>query len=123
MLLLSAVTAAAATATVATAAASAGALPGSTAHALVAVPAVHRAVAARLERNLGRLATVTAHDVEQFTVGARRAAHTGTVAAFALDTAGAAAIAAALRFGESALGVELLVIRREDELRPAVRTR
>jgi hypothetical protein len=61
-----ATTAAAVTTTAAAVAATATAAAGSlaSAHLVEAVPAVHRAVASRLERHLRRLAAAAAHNVE-----------------------------------------------------------
>jgi hypothetical protein len=130
MLLLATVTATAASAVATTTASAvaapatgAGTLAGAAPHLFEAVAAVHRTVATRLEGYLRLLAAVATYDVEQLSVGAGRTAHTGRVAAFTLNATGAAAVTAALGLGEAALGVELLIVGREDELRAAVRTR
>jgi hypothetical protein len=104
----------------------AAAAPAGTPDALEAVTAVHRAVAARLERHFGRLPTAAANHVEHLALGSRRAhetACTTTAAAFAFATCAAlgTAGAAALGVAEATRGVELLVVGAEGKLLAAVR--
>jgi hypothetical protein len=97
---------------------------------LEAVTAVHRAVAARLEWDLGLAAATGAlrgiHLARAGRVSAAPTAASAVAPATAHRVAagglaGTAAVRTAFRLvGESTAGVELLVIRGEDELRSAV---
>jgi hypothetical protein len=125
MCCLSAAVATAAAATAATATAEAAAAGRGPADTLKTVAAVDRAVAARLEGNLGRLATVAANHVEELALDARAAAEAALAAttAFPLIASQGATGAATLRFTEATRCVELLVVRAECELLSAVRAR
>jgi hypothetical protein len=91
---------------------------------LEAVAAIHRLVAARLERNLGDAAALAARGLEHFATLSTAAAHTGSAAgAGAHLLASLTAIGATVRLVlEAFAGIELLFTSGERELTSAVHT-
>jgi hypothetical protein len=89
---------------------------------LEAIAAVHRLIAARLERHLGYAAALAARGLEHFT--ALSAAHTGSASGTRTHLlASLTAIGATVRFVlETFAGIELLFTSGERELTPAVHT-
>jgi hypothetical protein len=86
-------------------------------HLLEALAAIHRAVAARLERHAGLAATVGADGAEEFAAGAGiTIAATGLL----LLARGAAFRAAGGVVGEAAAGEEFLLAHGEEEVIAAV---
>src|SRR5437762_1508600 len=90
-----------------------------------AIGAVHRLVAARLERNARFLAAVAAHRAEHLALTTAVSATTTAAAAAAATTAAGAtrravSRATARRVLQSTRGIELLLAGRPDELLPAV---
>jgi len=86
-----------------------------------AFTAVDGTVAAGLKRHLRRLTTVGANGIKKLPVLARPGvAHTASTTAFTLIATIGATGPTALRLAEAARGEELLVVRREGELLPAI---
>jgi hypothetical protein len=88
---------------------------------LEAIAAVHRLIAARLERHLGNAAALAARGLVHFTALTAAAAHTGSAACIAHLLARLTAIGTTVRFVlETFAGVELLLAGRERELASTV---
>jgi hypothetical protein len=91
---------------------------------LEAIAAVHRLIAAGLERNLGNAAALAARGLEHLTALSAAAAHAAAAAGTRTHLlARAAAIGATVRFVlEAFAGIELLFTGGERELPSAVHT-
>lgn len=90
-------------------------------NAIEAIAAVNRPVAPGLERDFCRLAAAAARHIEHLAVLAWGAAEGGRgVSTLALAASLGATGAAALRLGEAARSVKLLVVPAKQELLPAV---